>query len=88
MLMRVNILFHDNARPNSARTSHEMVQQFQWKFFYNPLHSTCVPVTTVCLRKQKRQSPALRYGWRCTRSNLIMVSTRTIGLLEMWYKET
>jgi len=43
-LMRVIILFHDNARPKSARTSHEKLQQFQWKFFHIPLQSRFLPL--------------------------------------------
>lgn len=87
--MRVIILFHNNARPKSARTSHEKVQQFQWKFFHiPPTVQISSPVTTMCFGQWKRQMSELHYRWGCTGSNHIMVSLITTGPLEMWYKQT
>jgi hypothetical protein len=43
-LMHIIILFRDNARPKSTRTSHEKLQQFQWKFFHIPLQSRFLPL--------------------------------------------
>jgi hypothetical protein len=39
MLMRVIILFHDNARPKSARTSHEKLYSFNGSSSTSPLQS-------------------------------------------------
>ena len=50
MLMCVINLFHNNARPKSAKISHEKLLQFQWKFFHiPPTVQISPPVTTMCL---------------------------------------
>jgi len=89
MVMRVIILFHNTTRPKSARTSHEKLQQFQWKFFHIPATvQISPPVTTMLFGPMKKSKVSASLQMGCTGSNHNMVSLITTGLLVMWYKQT
>jgi hypothetical protein len=71
MLPRRIILFHDNVRPHSARTTCEKLQQFWWEVLphspYSPDLSPC-DYHIFSANEKSTQRSVLHHGHRCTKA--------------------